>query len=196
MPLFAHHDSPERDMSSTGTGTASAISTHTFEPPNILASFPPLAYFLNTLLIGLNFIRECPFTSLRDKLRHLLEQELMGMCLFVVSVHEDVRAKGKKYLTSLPSNTALEAVHPDPLDHRMDIIYVRCIVKYLLPHVLKCFQLVFWSDTTMTPEGEGQSRRADGSIENTLNDPHRLLPCLVVIMQRCSDCFEAANLTH
>jgi hypothetical protein len=102
-------------------------------------AYPPLAYFLNSILNGLNFLRECPMLSAKDALLRELIGVLLDSCSFFVGLSSDISVRGAKYLPQgAGRGTADKSGVPT-----MDKQYAVMLAQELVPHVLICFEHIF-----------------------------------------------------
>ena len=142
--------------------------------PAAAMTYPPLAYLLNALLTGLNFLRECPLLSAKEALHGELASVMRDCCSFLVGIAGDLRMRGSKYLPQ--SNIAVKnkgkgasddtmsaaaaATSSLPMDKQYALVYVQEVI----PHVLVCFEHVYTIDptatTTAAPSRLGGARKA------------------------------------
>lgn len=111
--------------------------------PSAIMAYPPLAYFLNSLLSGLNFLRECPMLCAQEALLSELTSVLLDSSSFFVGLSSDLSARGAKYLPQSGairgSSSAEKAVAVLPMEKQ----YALVIAQDLVPHVLICFEHIF-----------------------------------------------------
>lgn len=151
-------------------------------PPVALLAFPPLAYLLNTLLSGLNFLKDTPLVAVQDKILSHLEVILKDACHFLVSVSDDVRTKGKKYFSSSPDLIrAAGTLQPGCMDR----VYATVINDELIMHALRCFQMIYFGDV----EGEKTKRKKDAK-----DSPIVLEEKLQEIAENCASTLLSAGL--
>jgi hypothetical protein len=159
IPLYLRQDQEEEEGSGSGSGsgnvsgsdTLTASSTHPSPSSSGLMSYPPLAYLLNSFLIGVNFLRECPLLSLRDQLLALFEQVFRDLCNFLVLSGDDIKMKGKKFILDSPPakdrhGSKSSTQNTVSYEENMDKVYASKIMDEVIPHCLDCFKLIFSSD--------------------------------------------------
>jgi hypothetical protein len=149
IPLYLRQDQEEEEE---GSGASFGASS---SPSSGLMSYPPLAYLLNSFLIGVNFLRECPLLSLRDKLLSLLGKVFRDLCNFLVLSSDDIKLKGKKYIID-SSNDKTNGGDKTSSQHtlyeaNMDRVYASKIIDDVIPHCLDCFKMIFSSPTSTSP---------------------------------------------
>ena len=148
--------------------------------PAAAMTYPPLAYLLNALLTGLNFLRECPLLSAKEALHSELASVMRDCCSFLVGIAGDLRMRGNKYLPQSnvaavknkgkgaddTSSTASPATSSLPMDKQYALVYVQEVI----PHVLVCFEHVYTTDpatattTAMSSRLGGARKQASASV--------------------------------
>ena len=156
IPLFLRQDR-EEEKETEGGGEDSASRTTASSSLSGLMSYPPLAYLLNSFLIGVNFLRDCPLLSLRDQLLLLFEQVLRDLCNFLVLSSDDLKTKGRKFiLDSMSGTTGAKSTFSGQnqnsatvsYEENMDKVYAAQIMDEVIPHCFDCFKIIFTSYTT------------------------------------------------
>ena len=109
----------------------------------------------------------------------LLESLLKEVSKFVVSVSNDIRNIGKKYLSSALSATSTNGLSQDS----MDKVYAKAICDDLVRHSLLCFQLIYYTNRQTEKKQPGDSVSGP-----TLYNP------LQVIADDCYHMFSVAGL--
>ena len=102
VPLYLSQDPPASaadDSTLFASPAGSRKAPDEVVPPSLLMTYPPLAYMLNALLTGLNFLREVPLVTAREAVLLELSRALVEMCSFVVGMSREIRAKGLKYIS-------------------------------------------------------------------------------------------------
>jgi hypothetical protein len=117
-----------------------AVEQQQLLPPQDLIAFPPLAYLLNILLIGLNHLKDCPLLSLQPLLTHRLREIMTDLCSFILLHAADIKETGKKYLIS--SSPASASVGTEMGDMSMDQLYAKQMQR-VVGYGLLCFQLIY-----------------------------------------------------
>ena len=134
----------------TGTGTGSGevrlvSSGSTIPPLTRVTNFPPLAFMLNSLLGGFNFIKECNMAGLRELLLAELSAVCSNVCAAVCSIAKDLRLRGNKYLSNLPANAGPGLSGEDGDGQlQMDRLYSRIFAAEFVPYVLYCFEQLYY----------------------------------------------------
>mmetsp|Transcript_10004 Transcript_10004/g.15110 ORF Transcript_10004/g.15110 Transcript_10004/m.15110 type:complete len:671 (+) Transcript_10004:72-2084(+) len=167
IPLYLRQDTED---SSASDNAGADSDSH--PPPQGLIGFPPLAYLMNTHLVGLNFLRDCPLASVEGRVREALDLLLSDTCKFLVSVSDDIRRSGRKYISADSSSSGLLTADS------MDRLYAEAITKDLIQHSLWCFQSVYTNVTL--PSKSGATPPLD--------------PSLLKISEHCRRIFEKADL--
>jgi hypothetical protein len=138
IPLYLKQDQPTGDEI---TGSSRKQNDDVPAPPAVMA-YPPLAYFLNSILSGLNFLRECPMLSAKDALLAGLIAVLLDSCSFFVGLSSDIGARGMKYLPH-GGQARGSSGNEKSANLSMDKQYASMLAQELLPHVLVCFEHIF-----------------------------------------------------
>lgn len=107
IPLFStdHLETAEQEAANpTGTGSGNITTDDELKYIAELMMYTPVAYLCNDALETINFLRECPLHSTRQKLLHKLEECFLDCCQFIIAQSSQIRSIGSKYLYS--SNAA------------------------------------------------------------------------------------------
>jgi len=149
-------------------GNAAATTTptkarHTGElvAPATLMQYPPLAYFLNALLRTLNFVRDCPLVGCYGRVEAAFGACLDGACGALATNAGLIRQRGGRYASDLAP--AYASSDNSNVDLSLDVLYKTAMHSSLVPHVLRCFQLVYPSSA-----GGGDGGQDDGELAATL----------------------------
>lgn len=150
-----------------GNGSSVAGSNHTdmqatvtltFDmeviPPLLhVTTFPPLAYMLNSLLTGLNFIKECNIYDFKHMAYMEVERLCLEMCNAIVKYKKDLSLRGRKYFTHNDvesnqgrGNASGETTHGDcdiEANQKMDQLYAKVFIKEVLPYGLFCYERLY-----------------------------------------------------
>lgn len=113
-------------------------------PPQEIVAYPPLAFLLNSFLIGLNYLKDCPLISLQSHMTTQLQKYFFDISKFVSEHAEDIKQKGKKYFISsgAHSKKILDETTMMKSQESMDELYFQYL-QHILEFVLKCFQLIY-----------------------------------------------------
>jgi hypothetical protein len=139
----------EGTLTETPTKKLSSDPSLTMIPPQELIAFPPLAYLLNTLLIGLNHLKDCPLLSLQAPLVSQLRDLFSDLCGFLRDHSAEIRERGMKYFANRfgDEGTGAEATVGSRLtgaaEMNLDEIYSQQMVRNVVEHALLCFQLIY-----------------------------------------------------
>lgn len=109
--------------------------------PNILLEFPPLAFVLNSILSGLNFLRECPLLTINSRLYNLLHNVILQLVDFIVENKKELSQKSLKYSDSSKSSNGKKKI-------ALDNMYAELFCQELLPHILMCFDSIYINTNT------------------------------------------------
>ncbi len=139
----------------TPAGNSKKVAAKDIPAPNVLASYPPLVFWVNSLLSSLNLLRECPIMSARSLVSDTFREAMLNICEYLVSTSSQLRAKGAKYLSSTGATAPIAgekhtAQSPDCLDR----MYARTVAQDLLPHSLFCLDSIFDETANMREEKE------------------------------------------
>ena len=181
IPLYLKQDQSFGD-DPTSSSAVSRRANDDVPAPSAVMAYPPLAYFLNSILNGLNFLRECPMLSAKDALLGELISVLIDSCSFFVGLSSDVCVRGAKYLpqggvqnknTRRGSETVNENGNGNGNGNGekeknigllpMDKQYAIMLAEELLPHVLLCFEHIF---VCQLPNTVTQSSTKSLSLKN------------------------------
>ncbi|CAE7665433.1 unnamed protein product, partial [Symbiodinium microadriaticum] len=155
IPLYMHQDKVDPEMQDTPSKSPRGDRGTT--PPAALMAYPALAYLLNSLLIGLNFLKDTPLIAAQERILAQLELVLEDVCKFVVSVSDDIRIIGKKYFSS---SAELAAAAGGSLPGCMDRVYANVISDELVVHALRCFQFIYHGvEAESSPNGDDAGRK-------------------------------------
>jgi hypothetical protein len=190
VPLYLSQEKAGgADSSLGGFGSPHKRSSDDVPAPVPVMSFPPLAFLLNSLLAGLNFLRECPLLSAREAVLSHLKTALVAAAELMPLLAKDIRTKGGKYLQGQGQG--------------LDTMYARCLACELIPHVLACFDHIFTaprpsssSSSASGAGGKGQGRgKAVALRVNSLSEVGEALSAdCVEALERCWKGIEAGGL--
>jgi len=125
------------------TGDSSAIGNKKvideIVPSNLLLSYPPLSYFFNALVKGLNILRECPIASLKGKIFNELSAILDDAVLYFTTISSDIRTRGSKYLFNSSKSKSKDSSVSDQLD----LMYSNAMVHEFIPTILLCYDIIY-----------------------------------------------------
>jgi hypothetical protein len=173
IPLYLRQDQAVGDeMSPIKLKSVDEVSA-----PIAVMTYPPLAYLLNTILSGLNFLRECPLLIAKDILFSELSTVLQDSWNFFVSLAADIRTRGLNYLaapgtilarnkakTKKPVTVPGADEQQEAEEAALDKLYARAIAQDFIPHVLICFESIFNASTqTQEESGSGAAGAATSS---------------------------------
>lgn len=130
----------------------------TVPPLHHVTSFPPLAFILNSLLAGFNFIKECNLIGLREGLLGELRVMCLNVCAAVCSIAKDLRLRGNKYLSNLPPEAAARMGGSTAQPLQMDTLYSRVFVTEFVPYVLYCFERLYFAAPDAARGGRSAGR--------------------------------------
>lgn len=109
-------------------------------PPQELVAFPPLAFLLNIILIGLNHLKDCPLLSLESTLLQYLHKLFLNICEFLENHSNELNDKGKKYLMNLLKDLIKsDQIH----ENKMDQLYKLNIIEHVIQYSLICFHSIY-----------------------------------------------------
>jgi hypothetical protein len=204
IPLYLKQDSTSAEEITT---PMKRMNDDVPAPPAVMA-YPPLAYLLNSILTGLNFLRECPLLSAVDVLLSDLVDVLLDACVYFVGLSSDIRTRGAKYIPVLGAKRGLES---SVSVLSMDKQYASMLAQEVLPHALSCFDHIFLlnkggrvggiaTDETPLKKGKGKnvSLRVEqlSSAKDTLNVNSYSALCEVWAIFRKADLLPAeVNIT-
>ena len=178
--MYLRQDQAFGDDATSSSG-ASKRANDDVPAPSAVMAYPPLAYFLNSILNGLNFLRECPMLSAKDALLGELIAVLIDSSSFFVGLSSDVCARGAKYLpqggvqnknkrrgSEIVNESGNGNLHGEQEKNisslSMDKQYAIMLAEELLPHVLLCFEHIF---VCQPPNTITQSSTKSISVKNT-----------------------------
>lgn len=134
IPLFMPNENSTGDI--TGIGNKKVNDEIT--PSTLLLSYPPLSYFFNAIMKGLNVLRECPILTLKDFILNKLSIILDDAVLYFTNISQDIRVRGAKYLISNKNKTK------DSQEFEyLDIMYSHAMVHEFLPTILLCYDIIY-----------------------------------------------------
>jgi hypothetical protein len=148
IPLYLKQDLPSGDdfVAPPSPAAVSRKNDDVPAPPAVMA-YPPLAYFLNSILTGLNFLRQCPMLMAKDTLLSELVAVFMDSCLYFVGLSSDIRTRGAKYLPSGVNGSSGRGKVSTPAGsiNGMDDFIRDCFGRIFLPLFFPHFSLLFFS---------------------------------------------------
>lgn len=100
VPLYIQNDSSSNNMNSISNVNVGNSNRKSFEEivaPSCVLCYPPLAFLLNALLSGLNFLRECPMATARGALLYELELVLLDFVRYFIDIADEMETKSSKY---------------------------------------------------------------------------------------------------
>lgn len=143
-----------------------------FSAPISILSYPPLSYLLNSLLAGLNLLRECPMTTARSILLSDLGAVFSEFVEYFIKISDEVLAKGSKYFgnrtTSISIAINKKNATPNTSSDSISLskLYAAAIAHEILPHVLLCFDIIYkTSKTSKLDNSKYQAIRVDKLFE-------------------------------
>ena len=166
--------------------------------PTAIMTYPPIAYLMNALLCGLNFLRECPIVSAKEEIFSELRTILIGFIEYFASLAREIRSKGSKYLSS---SAAGKVSDEDSLDKQ----YARALLRDFLPHVLSCFDHIYSPSTSTGGTGDGAvASRAAGKrgkavalrIDSLVDATDHLSVDSMEVLEMCWKCAGEAKLAE
>jgi UMP-CMP kinase len=182
-------DENNHSNSASNPTAPSRKSADDVQAPSAVMTYPPLAYLLNAILTGLNYLRECPLLTARGALLAELVTVLRDSCAFFVGLASDVRVRGARYISPIDGVKQKDKMVKKPAattgtgaglqpgagseknlnsllleDQPMDKLYATAIAQDLVPHVLICFESVFpTTSTTTSSTSTFDGKTANGS---------------------------------
>ena len=143
IPLYLKQDQASADDLGVSPALTRKLNDDVPAPTAVMA-YPPLAYFLNSILSGLNFLRECPMLSAKEALLSELVAVLLDSCVFFVELSSDIRVRGAKYLPQEATGRAVATgVEKAGTVLSMDAQYASVLAQELIPHILVCFEHIY-----------------------------------------------------
>lgn len=148
-------DSTLIDSSNTSGTTTSAVSPdgkkkitneNILIPPQQLVAFPPLAFLLNIILIGLNNLKDCPLLSLEPILLKHLHQFFVTICKFLQTHSTQINENGKKYLMNSlkePTKSENQQNQQQFENSKMDSLYKHHVIEDVIQYSLICFHSIY-----------------------------------------------------
>lgn len=175
--------------------------------PLSIMTFPPLAYLLNAVLGGMNFLRECPMISAKDDLASELRSALVGLVELIIASAPEIKKKGTRYLapSSASSSTqkgttagsksdlAIGLLTQSSSEPCLDKMYANAVACIVLPHLLSCFDHVFSSGTVKTSE-KGRRGGAVALSISSLGEAGDLSREGMAVLEKCWKALDAAGL--
>ncbi len=134
IPLFMPNENSTGDI----TGIGNKKVNDEIIPSTLLLSYPPLSYFFNAIMKGLNILRECPILTLKDFIFNQLSIILDDAVLYFTNISSDIRVRGAKYLIS---NKSKSKDNPD--SEYLDIMYSNAMVHEFIPTILLCYDIIY-----------------------------------------------------
>ncbi|XP_031197185.1 conserved oligomeric Golgi complex subunit 8 [Mastomys coucha] len=111
--------------SSNMPGTVPATQPGTLQPPMVLLDFPPLACFLNNILVAFNDLRLCCPVALAQDVTGALEDALTKVTKTILAFHR-----------------AEEAVFSSG-EHEIFVQFCTAFLEDLVPYLNRCLQVLF-----------------------------------------------------
>lgn len=111
--------------SSNMPATVPATQPGTLQPPMVLLDFPPLACFLNNILVAFNDLRLCCPVALAQDVTGALEDALMKVTKTILAFHR-----------------AEEAVFSSG-EHEIFVQFCTAFLEDLVPYLNRCLQVLF-----------------------------------------------------
>lgn len=143
IPLYLKQDQASADDLGVSPALTRKLNDDVPAPTAVMA-YPPLAYFLNSILSGLNFLRECPMLSAKEALLSELVAVLLDSCVFFVELSSDIRVRGAKYLPQEATGRAVATgIEKAGAVLSMDAQYASVLAQELIPHILVCFEHIY-----------------------------------------------------
>ncbi len=132
--------------------------------PSYLASYPPLAYWFNSLMTSLNLLRECPLISIKEDVSNHIRNTMKEFCEYLIQFSSHLKSKGAKYInnsnsisnsnSNSNSNGSTKGKNSGIGSHNsnesLDRLYARAVAQDLLPHTLFCFDSIYHTASTST----------------------------------------------
>ncbi len=107
-------------------------------PLSSVTRFPPLAYMLNSVLRGFNFIKECNISYLQDVLCDEILVICVDLCNSIIKIAPDLRVRGNKYFNVSGSDDQSDALR------YMDMLYIKAVCSEFIPYLLFCFERLYY----------------------------------------------------
>jgi hypothetical protein len=143
IPLYLKQDQASVDDLGVSPALTRKLNDDVPAPAAVMA-YPPLAYFLNSILSGLNFLRECPMLSAKEALLAELVGVLLDSCVFFVELSSDISVRGAKYLPQEAAGRgAATGTEKASTALSMDAQYAAVLAQELIPHILVCFEHIY-----------------------------------------------------
>ena len=120
-----------------------------------LTSYPPLSFLLNSILVGLNFIKDCNLYVLRDPVYELIKNIFSEVCRALCDISGDLRRRGAKYFSNVASRD----------DVHLDRVYGKLMVEEMFPYLLFCCDRLYI-------QGQDTSHKQKTSINNLVLPLH------------------------
>lgn len=141
VPLFVGGASisvRSSDLSSSkGNIEMSAVATD-LPPPSQLLAFPPLCYYLNSVICVFSYLRSCPLLSVANNVKQVLVDETWRIVNLLIERAVFLRSAGSKVV----GDVARGKQHSSP-NLRLDKMYAEAVAFDLLPHMFLVYLLVF-----------------------------------------------------
>jgi len=135
IPLFM----PNENSTIDNTGIGNKKLNDEIVPSTLLLSYPPLSYFFNSIMKGLNILRECPIVSLKDYIFNELSVILDDAVLYFTNISSDIRIRGSKYLF----NNIKSKTNDNGEIDQLDIMYSNAIIHEFIPTILLCYDIIY-----------------------------------------------------
>lgn len=107
-------------------------------PPSQLLAFPPLCYYLNSVIGVFSYLRSCPLLSVANKVKQALVEETWRIVNLLIERAVFLRSAGSK----VGGDVSRGKQHSSP-NVRLDKMYAEAVAFDLLPHMFLLHQLVF-----------------------------------------------------
>eukprot|EP00605_Chrysophyceae_sp_TOSAG23-4_P000363 GSChrysophyteH1.ASY1.ANO1.410.1 assembled CDS len=158
VPLFIRQTADSEVLKESMTPVSAAASSTNkrtaagkdIAAPQVIGCYPPLAFWMNSLLKALNLLRECPLFSIQGRIAMKMRTMMQEMCDYLITHSAAVRAKGNKYVghgsnatTTATTTTTTTSGSSSSKSESLDRMYARVIAQDLIPHTLACFDGIF-----------------------------------------------------
>jgi hypothetical protein len=137
IPLFFNQEQTEENLTFTNGNKGNKNDEIPY--PVSLMSYPPLAFLLNSILIGFNFVRECPINNIRDIVLSELSKYLIEAVDCFIKLSNDINKRGMKYLSNKSNDAQIQSIS-------MDILYSNSFMFDIIPHILCCYDQIYPSN--------------------------------------------------
>jgi hypothetical protein len=127
-------------------------------PPVSILEYPPLAYFVNGILTGFNFICDCPLYSLKITSYELLENILLNVSQYIANISHIV---SKSKLCSVYNNRKDGTT--------LDSHYISIFRDTILPFLIHSFENIFDSKISDTASPHKSTDNIQWTIQDKAN---------------------------